>query len=219
MLLAAGRGERMRPLTLATPKPLLRVAGKALIDWHLERLAAAGVTDAVINVSWLGEQIVEHCGEERFGIRLAFSCEVEPLETAGGIVQALPLLGEEPFLVVNADTWTDYDFGAILTRTPEPAAAHLVLVDNPEHNPDGDFSLEAGSVTERNNATLTFAGVGLYHPQFFADLEPGRRPLLPLFLSAIAEGRLSGEYFSGRWTDVGTPERLRHLDESLRTDT
>jgi MurNAc alpha-1-phosphate uridylyltransferase len=239
MLLAAGRGERMRPLTLETPKPLLRVGGRALIDWHLERLADAGVSDAVINVSWLGEQIVEHCGPERAGIRLQFSREDEPLETAGGIVQALPLLGDDPFLVVNGDIWTDYDFAKLVTRSVRPASAHLVLVDNPEHNLAGDFSLEdqfegpfeghfdrqlegcpearlgAQALIERNNVTLTFAGVGLYHPGFFAGLEPGSRPLLPLFRQAIAERRLSGEHYAGRWTDVGTPGRLRLLDESL----
>jgi MurNAc alpha-1-phosphate uridylyltransferase len=215
MLLAAGRGERMRPLTLERPKPLLCVGGRPLLDWHLEGLADLGLDEVVINVSWLGEQIVEHAGDERFGLKIRYSREDEPLETAGGIVQALPLLGETPFLVVNADIWTNYDRARLAGRTVPPGAARLVLVDNPDHHPDGDFSLDGERVRRRAGSTLTFAGLGLYHPQFFAGCAPGRRPLLPLFERAIDAGRLFGEHHRGRWTDVGTPERLARLDTEL----
>jgi len=215
MLLAAGKGERMRPLTLERPKPLLCVGGRPLIDWHLEALAALGLSEVVINVSWLGGQIVEHAGEVRFGLKLHYSHEAEPLETAGGIVQALPLLGDAPFLVVNADIWTDYDPAGLAAADLPPGAARLVLVDNPAHNPDGDFTLSGERVLRRAGPTLTFAGVGLYHPQFFAGCAAGRRPLLPLLEGAIDRRCLFGEHYRGRWTDVGTPERLARLDVEL----
>lgn len=208
----------MRPLTLERPKPLLPVAGKPLIDWHIERLVAAGIRELVINVSWLGDQIEAHCGNgNRYGAAIQYSHEDEPLETAGGIIQALPLLGEHPFLVINADIWTDFEASRLIAREPGLAAAHLVLVDNPDHNEGGDFSLIGEAVAERSGPTLTFAGIGLYHPQFFAGCEPGRRPLLPLLLRAIEARRLSGEHFRGAWTDVGTPERLQRLDATLRS--
>lgn len=222
MLLAAGKGERMRPLTLTTPKALLTAAGKPLIDWHLERLVDAGIREFAINVSWLGEEIERHCGTgERYGGRIVYSREPDaPLETAGGIVQALPLLGNEPFLVVNADIWTDFNFASLIDSTdagtPEAGGASLILVDNPEHNHAGDFSLDGPTITERSASTLTFAGIGLYHPQFFADCVPGKRPLLPLFHRAMAAGRLTGTHYRGHWTDVGTPGRLRALEERLR---
>jgi MurNAc alpha-1-phosphate uridylyltransferase len=218
MLLAAGKGERMRPLTLEHPKPLLPVGGKALIDWHLERLVDAGIDDIVMNVSWLGDQIQAHCGNgERWGVRIRYSVEDEPLETAGGIVQALPLLGEAPFLVLNADIFTDFPFAAISGSPglPDEAWAKLVLVPNPSHNRAGDFSLHGARVVERAADALTYAGIGLYHPAFFAGCAPGKRPMLPLVLRAIAEHRLRGERFAGVWTDVGTPERLQALNASL----
>ncbi|MEM6774966.1 MAG: N-acetylmuramate alpha-1-phosphate uridylyltransferase MurU [Pseudomonadota bacterium] len=218
MILAAGRGERMRPLTLERPKPLLNAGGRTLLDWNLLRLAEAGVREAVINVSWFGAQIIEHCGDEHLGVRVTYSREEEPLETAGGIIQALPMLGPRPFIVVNADIWLNYDYRELLRRKLQPAAAHLVFVDNPEHHPAGDFSLEDGRVHARGAASLTYAGLGLYDPGFFAGYAPGRRPLLPLFERAIRETRLTGERFPGLWTDVGTPERLRQLDARLSAD-
>jgi MurNAc alpha-1-phosphate uridylyltransferase len=212
MLLAAGRGERMRPLTLEKPKPLLEVGNRPLIVWHLERLAAAGFKDIVINVSWLGQQIEEYCGDgERWGVSIQYSREAEPLETAGGIVRALPLLGDLPFAVINADIWTDFAFQD-LHRRHAGSGAHLVLVPNPAHNATGDFSLIDGRVKHAENDTLTYAGVGVYAPAFFEACEPGKRPLKPLLERAIDAGTLCGECFEGRWTDVGTPERLARLN-------
>lgn len=213
MLLAAGRGERLRPLTLERPKPLLQVRGRALIDYHLERLAAVGVAEVVINVSWLSEQIVEHCGDgARWGLAIRYSREAEPLETAGGIIEALPLLGDAPFLLVNADIYTDYPFGGLVGQRLDAGAARLVLVDNPSHNAAGDFSLHDGQVSEPAGATLTYAGIGLYDPGFFAGVPRGKRPLRPLLGAAIAEGRLFGEAYAGLWTDVGTPRRLADVN-------
>ncbi|WP_350033706.1 N-acetylmuramate alpha-1-phosphate uridylyltransferase MurU [Pseudohaliea sp.] len=221
MVLAAGRGERMRPLTLETPKPLLAVGGKALLEHHLERLAAGGVGEVVINVSWLGGQIEAFCGDgSAWGLSIRYSREPAPLETAGGIVQALPLLGDAPFLVVNGDVFMDYDVPALAARAAAlvPAGAHLLLADNPPHHPGGDFALRDGRVVEpaAGEGTLTFTGTALYHPAFFAGLAPGARPLRPLFEAAMAAGRLSGELHRGRWVDVGTPERLAALDAALR---
>jgi len=219
MLLAAGKGERMRPLTLSRPKPLLEVAGRPLIEYHIEALAQAGVSELVINISWLGEQIARFCGDgSRWGISLRYSREAEPLETAGGIIKALPLLGEQPFLVVNADIYTDYPYVQLLNKPLEHAAARLVLVANPGHNRSGDFGLEGDHVTRENAQKkprpLTFSGIGLYDPRFFEAWPPGRRPLLPLLERAIAEQRLNGERYDGAWTDVGTPERLAELNIS-----
>ncbi|WOJ92985.1 nucleotidyltransferase family protein [Congregibacter variabilis] len=216
MLLAAGKGERMRPLTLTTPKPLLRVAGKPLIDYHIESLVKAGVDNIVINVSWLGQQIVEHCGDGgRWDCAIRYSREEEPLETAGGIIQALPLLGDKPFLLVNADIWTDCDFRDLLQHSLRPGTANLQLVDNPEHNPAGDFSLHEGRVTAAGKDSLTYAGIGLYDPRFFDGYAPGKRPLLPLLEQAILERRLFAQHYRGRWTDVGTPSRLEQLEREL----
>ena len=216
MVLAAGKGERMRPLTLTTPKPLLAVRGKALIDYHLERIAALDIREVVINVSWLGDQIEAHCGDgRRWNLAISYSREDEPLETAGGIIRALPLLGDAPFLVVNGDVFTAYDVAALAQRAATLGVdeAHLVLTDNPAHHPKGDFSLTAGRVQRPGgDKTLTFTGIGLYHPHFFAGCNDGPRPLLPLLQRAIDNGQLSGEYFSGPWTDVGTPERLELLN-------
>ena len=184
MVLAAGRGERMRPLTLETPKPLLTVGGLSLLEHHLRRLAAGGIREVVVNLSWLGEQIEAFCGDgSAWGLSIRYSREVEPLETAGGIVQALPLLGEAPFLVVNGDVFMDYAVGALAARAAAlpRAAAHLLLTDNPAHHRRGDFALRDGRVAEpaAGEATLTFTGTALYHPAFFAGLAPGSRPRRP----------------------------------------
>ncbi len=221
MILAAGVGERMRPLTSHTPKPMLQVDGEPLIAHHLRRLAEAGFSDVVINVSHLAEQIIDYCDNgSRWGLAIKYSPEPEPLETAGGILNALPLLGDQPFLVVNGDVWIDYPFEQLLNFTPpEPESAHLVMVGNPPQHPEGDFILdEQGWVRERPaGATgLTYAGVGVYAPHFFAGTKPGKMALRPLLDAAISRGCLSGEYYSGHWEDVGTPERLEALDAALR---
>jgi MurNAc alpha-1-phosphate uridylyltransferase len=216
MVLAAGRGERMRPLTDATPKPLLRVAGKPLIVHLLERLIGEGFVDLVINHAHLGGRIEGALGDgSALGARIRYSPEPPgALETGGGIANALPLLGPAPFLVVNGDIWTDYPFGRLLR---EPAGlAHLVLVDNPCHHPDGDFALRAGLIGEADGPRLTFAGIGVYRPALFDGCPRGRFGLAPLLRRAAAQGRVSGERYGGEWMDVGTPERLRALDERLR---
>jgi len=208
MILAAGKGERMRPLTLHTPKPLLKVAGKSLIEHQINRLVAAGVRELVINHAWLGEKIEAHLGDgERFSLNITYSRESQPLETGGGIFRALPLLGDAPFIVVNGDIFTDYDF----VNVPQTldGLAHLVLVDNPEHHPEGDFSLQQDRVVSPGATnTLTYSGIALLHPQLFTDCFNGAFKLAPLLREAMAQGRLSGEHFAGRWIDVGTAERL-----------
>jgi N-acetyl-alpha-D-muramate 1-phosphate uridylyltransferase len=215
IILAAGRGERMRPLTDTVPKPLLSVAGQPLIVYHLRALARAGVHDIVINLSWLGERLRSFLGHgTAYGVNIAYSDEgAEALETAGGIFKALPLLGAEPFLVVNGDIWTDYRFAA-LALAPE-ALAHLVLVSNPEHHPQGDFGLQQGRVLEQAERRYTYSGIGIYRPEFFAGCKPGKFPLLPLLKRAIAAEKLYGEHYSGAWCDVGTPQRLQALDIRL----
>lgn len=217
MILAAGRGERMRPLTDCLPKPLLPVAGKPLIVWHVERLAQAGFEQIVINHAHLGAEIEALLGDgSAWGVSIRYSPEpAGALETAGGIANALPLLGVEPFLVVNGDIFCDWDFAR--ARAIDCALAHLVLVDNPAHHPGGDFSLAGGKVGLDETARLTFAGIGIYHPQLFAGIAPGTvAPLAPLLAAAIAQGQVSGEHHAGRWVDVGTPERLSQLDHDLR---
>ncbi|HYL04085.1 MAG TPA: nucleotidyltransferase family protein [Steroidobacteraceae bacterium] len=216
MLLAAGRGERMRPLTDSLPKPLLTVAGKPLIAWHLAALARAGIRDVVINLSWLGEKLRDALGDGReYGVAITWSDEGPvPLETGGGIFRAVPLLGPGPFLVVNADIWTDIDFAALAL---EPRShAHLVLVPNPPHNPRGDFGLDGERVVNRDTERLTYSGVGVYRPEFFAGCSAGRFPLLPLLNRAIAAQRVRGELHRGAWSDVGTAERLAALEAQLR---
>jgi MurNAc alpha-1-phosphate uridylyltransferase len=216
MILAAGRGERMRPLTDSTPKPLLRVAGKPLIRYHVEALARAGVRRLVINHAHLGEQIVDYLGDGgAWGVSISYSAEpTGALETGGGIFRALPLLGEGPFWVVNGDIWTDYPFTP--PRLAADALAHLALVDNPVHHPRGDFMLaDSGWLQDADGDRLTYSGIGVYRPELFAGCTAGAFPLAPLLRRAMADGRVSGEYFAGRWTDVGTPERLRELDAQL----
>lgn len=217
MVLAAGRGERMRPLTDHEPKPLLRVAGKRLIEYHLERLAAGGFREVVINTAWHGEQIEAALGGgAQFGLSIAYSHErPEALETGGGIFNALPLLGPAPFLLVNGDVWTDIDFGALRRQPPANSLAHLVLVPNPPQHARGDFLLEQGKIAEGEGARRTYSGVGIYSPGMFAGCTPGKFPLLPLLRQAIAARRLTGELHGGRWYDIGTIERLNALDAEL----
>ena len=217
MVLAAGRGDRMRPLTDAEPKPLLRVGGKRLIEYHLERLAGSGFRDVVINTAWLGDQIESALGSGvRYGLAITYSHErPEALETGGGIFKALPLLGPAPFLLVNGDVWTDIDFGALRRDPPRESLAHLVMVPNPPQHARGDFLLENGWVAEGDGLRHTYSGIGIYRPEFFAGCTPGKFPLLPLLRRAIAARSLSGELHSGRWFDIGTIERLRALDAEL----
>ena len=228
MILAAGRGERMRPLTDYTPKPLLLAGGKPLIVWHIERLVAAGITDLVINHAHLGKQIEQTLGEgSQFGARIQYSDEGTALETAGGIAFALPMLGEEPFAVVNGDIYCDYDFSHLPAQAAELAdnedMAHLVLVDNPEHNLKGDFCLSDGRIVPTpqipnpKSQILTFSGIGLYKPALFAGIARGSKaPLAPLLREQIALHKVSGEYHQGVWMDIGTPQRLEELDKQLR---
>jgi N-acetyl-alpha-D-muramate 1-phosphate uridylyltransferase len=217
MLLAAGRGERLRPITDTLPKPLVEVAGKALIVYHLEALASAGIAEVVINLSWLGERIRAALGDgSRYGVRITYSEEGPvPLEAGGGIERALPLLGEAPFLVVNSDIWTDLDFSRF-TSWNAAADAHLVLAANPPHHPRGDFGLEGDVVVERAVDRFTYTGVGVYRPQLFAGSSPGKFPLLPLLQRAIAARRLRGEIHRGEWLDIGSPDRLAALDARER---
>jgi len=221
MLLAAGRGERMRPLTDLIPKPLLEAGGKPLIEWHIDRLASAGLTDLIINHAHLGQQIEVALGDgKRFGVSIHYSAERTALETAGGIANVLHLLGNTPFAVINADVYCNYDFA----RLPELAAqlrlgqdsAHLVMVNNPEQHPKGDFGLHDGRIID-DTPRLTFSGIGIYSPTLFKAITPGDiAPLAPLLREQIAQGKVSGEHFKGYWVDVGTPQRLQQLDNALR---
>jgi MurNAc alpha-1-phosphate uridylyltransferase len=218
MILAAGRGERMRPLTDHTPKPLLKVGGKSLIVWHLERLAKAGFKEIVINHAHLGEQLEQALGDGgQWGMHIQYSPEKIALETAGGIANALPLLGAEPFLVVNGDTFTEIDFGVLTNALQANNHTHLVLVNNPPQHPNGDFAIEAGRLKNTGEKMLTFSGVGVYHPDLFASVTRGEpAKLAPLLRQAIAENQATAEYYQGVWHDIGTPERLNMLDEELK---
>jgi MurNAc alpha-1-phosphate uridylyltransferase len=211
MLLAAGRGERMRPLTDQTPKPLLTVRGKPLIVYHLEQLARGGVRDVVINLAWLGRQIRAALGDgSSWGMSIRYSDEgARALETGGGIFKALPWLSGEPFLVVNADVYTDFDFATL--QIAADAWAQLLLVPNPAHHPEGDFALEQGRIVAQGAPRYTYAGIGVFRPEVFRGCQPGRFALLPLLQRAIAARRLQGELYGGQWTDVGTAERLAAL--------
>lgn len=232
LIFAAGRGERMRPLSERTPKPLLAAGGRRLIEWHLQKLAACGVREVAINTAHLATQFPEALGDgARWGLRLHYVHEGdEPLETGGGLLHALPVLGEAPFLAVNGDIWTDFDFAA-LPAAPD-GLAHLVLVDNPAHHARGDFALDAGGRVHADGASrLTFAGIGVYRPELMdgwravigdapgADATPPRFKLAPLLYAAAARGALAGQHHRGAWSDVGTPERLAELDARLRAGT
>lgn len=220
MILAAGFGERMRPLTERTPKPLLEVGGIPLIEHHIRRLATAGFTELVVNVAHLGQQIIDFCGDgSQWGLQLQISNEGQPLETAGGIIHALPLLGDAAFLVVNGDVWTDYPFAQLRQRSlPAKEGAHLVLVDNPPQHPEGDFAIEGERVKALSpGATgLTYSGIGVYQPGFFEGVPPGKSPLRPLLNRAITSNCLSGEHYRGDWQDIGTPERLEALNNQVK---
>ncbi|MDR2882016.1 MAG: nucleotidyltransferase family protein [Azoarcus sp.] len=226
MILAAGRGERMRPLTDHCPKPLLAAGGKPLIVRHIERLASAGINQLVINHAHLGNMLEAALGDgHAFGVHIRWSPEPPgALETAGGIRQAMQFLGENPFLVVNGDIFCEADF-APLTRiaarlSPTGDLAHLLLIDNPDHNPQGDFALIDGRVNADEEPRLTFSGIAAYHPALFDSLEAGKPArLAPVLRIAMGMNRVSGEHFRGRWVDVGTPERLAQLDASLRACT
>lgn len=209
MILAAGKGERMRPLTLHTPKPLLPVAGKPLIQWHMEGLRQAGVTDLVINHAWLGEQLEAHFADgAALDVAIQWSPEGEPLETGGGIFKALPLLGDQPFVLVNGDIWTRFEFAGL--QLPAGKLAHLVLVDNPSFKAQGDFVLVQGEVRNPSDSipALTYAGLAVIHPLLFQGQQGGEFALAPLLRQAADAGLVSGQYFTGPWVDVGTPERL-----------
>jgi MurNAc alpha-1-phosphate uridylyltransferase len=220
MLLAAGRGERMRPLTDHTPKPMLQVAGKPLIVWHIERLAAAGFRELVINHAHLGQQIVDALGDgKNMGVHIRYSAENPALETAGGIANARSLLGDEPFAVINGDIFCEYDLTQLTqhaqTLSSSNNMAHLILVNNPEQHPQGDFGLEHGFVTE-GLPKFTFSGIGIYKPTLFKHIAAGTiAPLAPLLREQIAQKKVSGEHYTGRWIDVGTPQRLQQLDNLL----
>ena len=229
LIFAAGRGERMRPLTDTTPKPLLEVGGKRLIEWQVEALARAGVRDIVVNVAHLAAQFEPALGDgSRHGVRLTYSREGdEPLETGGGLLHALPLLGDAPFLAVNGDVFVEYDYAALVRRELR-GDAHLVLIDNPPHHPRGDFVLEGERAVDGEGDRLTFSGIGLYRPSILRDwravigaspgaaMSPPRFALAPVLRAAMRRGAVTGEHFGGRWVDVGTVERLRALDAALR---
>lgn len=221
MILAAGLGNRMRPLTLHTPKPLLEVGGKPLIVWHIEKLQKIGVTEIVINTAWLGEKLANALGDgSQFGVKILWSHEGEGLETAGGIINALPLLGDEPFILVNGDVWTTMDFASLLDVQLGEQQAHLVLVENPPQHLKGDFILSNGLAytfeQEQLGEALTYSGIAVLHPRMFVGLENGKRPLAPLLKQAMQQQQVSAEKLQGIWVDVGTPERLEHLDQQIK---
>ncbi|WP_020560216.1 N-acetylmuramate alpha-1-phosphate uridylyltransferase MurU [Thiofilum flexile] len=217
MILAAGLGTRMRPLTNYTPKPLLLVGHKPLIEWQIDKLVAAGIREIVINIAHLGWQIPEALGSgDRWNIQIRYSDEQREgaLETAGGIIKALPLLGTQPFLVINGDIWCDLDYSTLSLNADD--LAQLVLVPNPSHHPNGDFALSEGRVRAEGAPPLyTFSGIGLYSPKLFSNLPTGKRPLAPLLRAAMAQKRVGGQLYKGDWRDIGTPERLHQLDDEL----
>ncbi len=226
MILAAGRGERMRPLTDSEPKPLLKVAGCSLIEHHIKALYRAGIRDIVINHAWLGDKIEQQLGDgKQFGVHIAYSAEQTALETAGGICQALPLLGNEPFLVINGDIWTDFPLLQLLTtakkRLNTSIWAHLLFVPNPAHHPEGDFCLREQDplVYEKglypDSSCYTFSGIGLYHPKIFYFLDKGRQALAPVLKSLIREQHITAQVYAGDWFDIGTPQRLDEINTYL----
>lgn len=218
MILAAGRGERMRPLTDTVPKPLLQVGNKTLIEHHINALEKAGIRNLVINHAYLGEKIEAFLGSgEKYGVRIAYSAEGhgKALETGGGIFNALPLLGDTPFIVVNADIWTDYDFSQLSIND---SLAHLVLVANPEHNQSGDFAIKQGKLVSEGSPKFTYSGIGIYRAELFKGCNAGAFPLAPLLRDAMKRGQVSGEYYPGNWLDVGTPERLIQIEKMLAAE-
>jgi MurNAc alpha-1-phosphate uridylyltransferase len=215
MILAAGRGERLRPLTDKIPKPLVSVAGKSLIEYHIENLAKAGVAEIIINTAWLAEKIHQQLGDgSKYGINILYSDEGKALETAGGIINALPLLGDEAFLVVNGDIWCDFDFST-LPELNTDRQAHLILVNNPAHHPEGDFALSGELIKNNGQPMYTYSGIGIYHPDFFSTQKKGASPLAPIIREKCEQNLISGQYHAGRWTDVGTLERLQQLEQQL----
>ena len=219
MILAAGRGERMRPLTDTLPKPLLKVGGKMLIEYHLERLKAAKISDVIINHAWLGEKIEQTLGDgTKYGLNIQYSAEEEALETAGGIINALPLLGkDEPFIVINGDVFCDFEVSKLPSKLS--GLAHLVLVDNPPQHPEGDFVLsQSGLIEPEGEHKLTFSGIGVYHLDLFKDYPQGKQALAPVLRNAMQQHKVSGESYSGVWHDIGTPERLNELDLYLESN-
>lgn len=216
MILAAGRGERLRPHTDITPKPLIQVGKHRLIEYHLLNLAGAGIKDIVINISWLADQIREALGDgSNYSLNITYSDEGdEALETAGGIINALPLLGDEAFIVINGDIWCDYDLSSLVNRQMDHEA-HLVLVKNPEHNTEGDFALEQGLIKNNGDRKLTYSGIGLYTHRFFAETDPGKKALAPILRKKSELNKVSGEYYNGQWVDIGTIERLAQLRSYL----
>lgn len=221
MILAAGLGNRMRPLTLHTPKPLLKVGGKPLIVWHIEKLQNIGVSEIVINTAWLGDKLAAALGDgSQFGVTILWSHEGEGLETAGGIINALPLLGDKPFILVNGDVWTTMDFSSLLNVYLGDKQAHLVLVDNPPQHLKGDFILSNDLAytfeQEQLGEALTYSGIAVLSPNMFKGLENGKRPLAPLLKQAMSQELVSAEKMQGIWVDVGTPERLEELDNKIK---
>ena len=221
MILAAGLGNRMRPLTLHTPKPLLEVGGKPLIVWHIEKLKQIGVTEIVINTAWLGEKLANALGDgSQFGVTILWSHEGEGLETAGGIINALPLLGNEPFILINGDVWTTFDFSSLLSVELGDQQAHLVFVENPPQHLKGDFILDDGLAStfeqEQHCKALTYSGIAVLHPKMFLGLENGKRPLAPMLKQAMQQQLVSAEKMNAVWVDVGTPERLQQLDQQIQ---
>ena len=226
MILAAGEGRRMLPLTQSTPKPLLKAGGITLLERHILALRDAGITDIVVNAAYLAEQIVQFCGDgSRWHVHIGVTVEAQALETAGGIINALPLLGDAPFVLINGDIFCDVPLSTLIDQTVPKQGAHILLVNNPAHNTAGDFILEGRTVKAAqtptsgraaSNQTLTYAGLGIYHPDFFKGYDQGKRPLKPLLDAAIHKGRLAGSHWQGQWLDVGTPERLALLDKQLR---
>lgn len=216
MILAAGRGERLRPHTDITPKPLIQVGKHRLIEYHLINLAKAGLKDVVINISWLADQIREALGDgSNYSLNITYSDEgAEALETAGGIINAMPHLGDEPFIVINGDIWCDYDLTRLMNRNLE-YEAHLVLINNPEHNIEGDFALEDGMIKNTGDEKLTYSGIGLYTQEFFAETKPGKKALAPILRKKSELNKVSGEIYNGQWVDIGTIERLAQLRSYL----
>lgn len=228
MILAAGRGERMRPLTDTTPKPLLQIAGKRLIEYHIEALVQAGISELVINHAWLGEQIKTYLGDgSRYGARIQYSREEQALETAGGIKKALNLLGAEPFIVVNGDVYTDYSYAQLACLLNGPVLtnrmAHLVLVPNPEHHPKGDFYCRNHQVSGQQGFAqeqrYTFSGIACYQPELFHNLETGKQALAPVLRAAMAKQQVSGEIYQGIWCDIGTPQRLQEINNQAKNSS